>query len=813
MTLGRRRCAPVSSIGTYTYTVSSTKCQSTNPTASWPTSPSHVEAACRRCSAAGPDAHQPDTWYYIVQRHKDFHNLPYVTNGIHRCLPLHPPPPLSIAPESQEDVISPTTRRLTFLRLELTANASPQPNAKLMQGRRTADSRPLAAGDNPFLTSPLAGRGTTLLLRTPPSRRNGNIRSQSMSPTPSRRMHDLLDNGHHAVDLFGSDVEEGEIREEPTQPPANAATGTDHAAVAAGTAAATTEATPRAQDHAASADLPEAQTQAAATGPTPAHEPAEPELAEVDVAPHANAGDEHTDMEVEDDVTPPDPQPMRMAPDLVAPAPTIANSPEAHDPGVAGPNHPFAFANQQQADAHGAAIAHDAEIAHDADVAQGLAFDEAAAAQDATAARNAAAAHNAATVDHTAAARHAPAAPPPAHAWEDETGNAAEMEDVEMQNAPAPPVPAPAADVAHALDDAEYTRLAKEVPTHQDENPHRKLPASAQREPAGPEDVAPVLSKEAALARCHPDAIAEIYRDPGEYLFAVPMNGGQFFNRMLPGAAKFIAEKLTSHCNSPTAADIVVFLIAANNEEPAADGPNRYAGPMVYCIHVPNAEDRAKIYDQRIFPFDRTYGITVFTPDGFELPWSTGIYTSQINAGAPATAEALKAGLIKRTVTDPSVARLVHKYTHEADRTPLPTKMLDLAKTIDVRHDPIADTLVVYIRPCTPNAMHWREIGNAICGQVVIRKYYEFKPLINVSRVSIEPRCVLCKNDDHFASNCPNPRDPLWVGPLDQINKLTEGPLAPRNSDKATRGGRGGAPRGYVRGGNTGRGRGRRGRY
>lgn len=68
---------------------------------------------------------------------------------------------------------------------------------------------------SPFLGGPLVpGREFTLgdPFKTPPNsrRRETHLRRHSASPTPSRRISDALETGHHATDV-DSDLEDGEI--------------------------------------------------------------------------------------------------------------------------------------------------------------------------------------------------------------------------------------------------------------------------------------------------------------------------------------------------------------------------------------------------------------------------------------------------------------------------------------------------------------------------------------------------------------------------------------------------------------------------
>jgi hypothetical protein len=121
---------------------------------------------------------------------------------------------------------------------------------------------------------------------------------------------------------------------------------------------------------------------------------------------------------------------------------------------------------------------------------------------------------------------------------------------------------------------------------------------------------------------------------------------------------------------------------------------------------------------------------------------------------------------------------------------------------------------IVYAKPCTTITAHWCAIASAVCKKELHSGHYIFKSLIEAERTGYGPCCVICKNNDHFASACTLANDPQWWGPKTQINGYTEGPLAARGRGRGTaaegnhvgnngnnRGGNQGAHGGHGRGG------------
>lgn len=366
---------------------------------------------------------------------------------------------------------------------------------------------------------------------------------------------------------------------------------------------------------------------------------------------------------------------------------------------------------------------------------------------------------------------------------------------------------------------------ASAEPTDRHLNPHVKLPASAQREAAGPEDVGKVtkiqpntgdfdrlvISREAAEENVHPDNVAMLEEVADEILYLLAFNAGRQYTSALPQAAGTIETQLIEHFGDDT---ITVIPVAAADPQYGAGAgtPNRYAPPIMYAVHVEDREVRGKMMAQGTCAIDKTFAYSLTAREYLTLSWAAGFFLTSIAAGRPPSITALRAALMKRVWYNAEVGRLLDRISWAHDKRDLAIRRYELSLSIDPHWNPTMSALVVYIKPCTNNALLWRELTNAICGEMVVKGFFIFKPLIDAKRVSLEPRCVICKNDDHFASACSFTHLSSWWGPPDQLSGLTEGPLSARGG-RGRGGGRGDArgARGGQRGGRARGGRGRGG--
>ncbi|KAJ7435291.1 hypothetical protein B0H11DRAFT_1937689 [Mycena galericulata] len=660
---------------------------------------------------------------------------------------------------------------------------SPGINRKV-SGSGSAHRTPtLDASTNVFLASPRAqgSHGNLPLFgalrqtpTNPSSRRRGHpARSQSESPTPSHRQHEGLDTGHHATDV--SDLEDGEIAQDAVQ-------------------ALTQDAQPGDEDF----QMDEA---AAAV------HPADDTMVDADAADAADGADDESDglaaMSIDNAEAAPAFE-VGQAPGM--PAPALVHA--APVQGVARPPEPPV---PQGPGAHQFFFAHPAN----ANDALGIVLNAPAPA---------------AAANPNPLANVQPNAAGPMFVFGN-AGQGANPVVAAVQNAG--PAAAAAAVAQFGFPDL-MTQAAAE-PTDRALNPHRKLPAAQPLGPTGPADlgrlteVQPsvgnfdtfVISETAIQENVSDESLAPFKDKPEEHLYGVPFNAGRYAFARLPNLVD-VATNALSAVVGPN--EVTVFTVAAKDPNYGNSGPpgtgSRYPGPIMFGIHVPNPVARAALAAYQTFAVDKTFAFQVISPEDLKIPWVAGIYGPSIGGGSAAGKLHLRAALTKHIRTDANVGQMLDQTTWAADRSSLDERRHKLSLSVDPIFDPIMEKFVVFIKPCTTNAAGWKALTKAICPEQLVSGYYIYKSM-DPPRPSFGPRCVVCKNDTHFASGCSFTHDPQWWGPPGQISELTEGPLAPANNGGGGRArgrgrGRGGQDggQGGGRGGwnNGGGGRGARGR-
>lgn len=313
-----------------------------------------------------------------------------------------------------------------------------------------------------------------------------------------------------------------------------------------------------------------------------------------------------------------------------------------------------------------------------------------------------------------------------------------------------------------------------------------------------------VIAEDTLRDNVHPASLRMFDSAPNQHLYGILFNGGNFANTHLPNLMAAVTDAISNHADP---AMTTVFTVNAANPDYGRDRttPNHYASLLIFGIHVTNPVDRVRLRDQRVFAADGTYTFWLLSDEDVALPWVSGMYVPSIRAGTPAAATALRAAVAENILTSPKVGILLDQYTYTHDRSPLPVRRYKLSQSVDPQWKEHLGGFMVYIKPCTVNPTHWHAITAAICDGNLRHSYHIFKSLIDPSRCAIGPRCVICKNEDHFTSVCPFTKDPQWWGPKTQISGITEGPLAPV-SNRGARGGCGGNRGGHGGHGTRGRG-------
>ncbi|KAJ6569130.1 hypothetical protein B0H19DRAFT_1256797 [Mycena capillaripes] len=619
------------------------------------------------------------------------------------------------------------------------------------------------------------GRFTLRTVRGSPAKTG---RSQSLSPTPSRRSHGP-DTGHHNTDVEASDLEEGQILEDTS--------------------------TPRTAENPIDGDIQ-------ITGHIPAAAPNAPEArhdGEVEITGYTPAT--HTTTTAADDVADEDDHPVPMLVDVSDDEGDILDNDNDNDifeiasqqaaaSRTATPmeGHAFDFDNEHQAARHSAGAAADAVAGeappypvHEGAQPHPLTAANAVAAQEQDAPRGAypfvfadpqqARAH--------IAGRQANAAPMFVFGMQGrepmavvDNPNVQVLRDgIEMQGI----IPAPAAAIPNGVRAVQGVLLdgpqgpaivfvfpdlkvhAETQPTDQHLNPHRNLPAVEPQDPAGPADVGRarkvqpnsgdfarlVISEESAFENVHEDDAALLRAEPNLHGLAIVANGGEYWNTRLGKTfVKEVEEALSPEFG--TEQDRFLFPIAPADPEYGKKGGqvSRYAPPMVFGIRFSNPELLTKYRDQGQFGLNRTVG-----------------------GGTNACRAALRGALSQFMWIDPGFGRALVKYQPPGDATSLDERRYRISQSIDPRWDPHMEAYVVFVKPCTTSALHWEAITDTFSGAPLREGYFKFTPLVNPAVKRLGPRCVVCKGTEHFASSAESQKAPLHRA---TAPPLTEGLVA-----------------------------------
>ncbi|KAJ7689918.1 hypothetical protein B0H17DRAFT_1134635 [Mycena rosella] len=489
-------------------------------------------------------------------------------------------------------------------------------------------------------------------LGTPQRRRGAHAQGQSESPTPSRRGIGEVDTGHHATDV--SNLEEGQIPESLPLP-----TGVDDTADEADDEGGLTLATPIAAP--TSATAPRAP---AAVALAPQAEEADAPQAPTADAPQAAAADPHAATMSDIEENTPTMVDEGQAPHVMHNAPAAAEPMQVDEPAQdpAGPGHMFIFEDDEQAAAHTAQVAQNA-----VGVQQVAALGPVG----------------------VAIVQAGMAAQPPRKCERSRAANAIGL-------------------IVNDFDFPDIKAHAEAAPTDTHLNPHRKIPAYDQVDPARPWDVGKVnivqpntgdwdhmvISQADIEENVHPSILEKIHEKPEKHILAIQFLGGKHFTERMADSAAALTDAAASRSSLSSA------------KYAQGKGPSRHAGPFFLLIRFTSADAREEARAKQLFAKDRYNAWAIIVPEDCEMPWMACAFKPSFGEN---TAE----------------ARV------------------------------------------------------ALRGGTIVHGYYAFTSLVKPENAAVGPRCIICKQDTHFASACPFRDDPLWWGPKQQINKMTEGPLVP----------------------------------
>ncbi|KAJ7188929.1 hypothetical protein C8R46DRAFT_1244158 [Mycena filopes] len=351
-----------------------------------------------------------------------------------------------------------------------------------------------------------------------------------------------------------------------------------------------------------------------------------------------------------------------------------------------------------------------------------------------------------------------------------------------------------------------------QLPTAQEENPHKNLPAF---QPSGPDEslatphiqtntgdwVGAVMAYAKLIENMSDKAVAGIEENPDLHVLAVPFLGGTYFHKTYTAAPADLRKALTS-VTGPGA-----LIVAAPTPKDPKFGPpgDKYTSPGTMIVRVATVEMRKRLERYPLVPLTKSLAVRLYSVAQAKAmrSWCMALLQCNVPGDDAEVGDALRWGIASALWTTAGLRELIVRATQPGATKIADARILDVARTISVRyvaHDQ-SPFWTVYMKPCTSDYALWEEIHTYVRNMSVEDGIFSFKPL------SPQPRggaarppwlCHLCKCDDHLAYCCPFCIALDWWGPSALITAKTEGELAlpkkkaPPQNTRGARGGRGG---------------------
>ncbi|KAJ7792629.1 hypothetical protein B0H13DRAFT_2172439 [Mycena leptocephala] len=354
------------------------------------------------------------------------------------------------------------------------------------------------------------------------------------------------------------------------------------------------------------------------------------------------------------------------------------------------------------------------------------------------------------------------------------------------------PQPAPAPLAQHAPFPGFPTRdqLANETPTHRDLNPHRNAPPEPVVQLQGPADLdrprrqrneghfrRKVVAIHKYLENAQPGLAKAILKNPGNYLFLPLVNGGRVaFDKLSKANGNDLVGKIAQIISGEASEDeIQVFDLGRVN----ADYGGTYGGPFAFAAKINSPAAAARMLAVDTYGHSEDISFSVVQADPSLFP------------GTPAAQEAACRtfrGVLGETIIATPPLRLA----------------IDRASPLTTLAHPTYASSSSYVASTPAGPPHerdyaviWETVIDALCGLTLTDdELLIFEPMLETGSAGNDPRCVLCKNECHFAQGY-------------QIKNVTSGALAGRGRGGGNRGGgRGAQGNTYNRGGFRGNGSG-----
>ncbi|KAF7361590.1 hypothetical protein MSAN_01193100 [Mycena sanguinolenta] len=345
------------------------------------------------------------------------------------------------------------------------------------------------------------------------------------------------------------------------------------------------------------------------------------------------------------------------------------------------------------------------------------------------------------------------------------------------------------------------TRFLARAPQGRGRNPHRKA-RKYEEILAGPEDLiaevtfqrntgafdAPVIDCEIALANVVDEFVDTMTHSPEEWALVSFHHGGT--SHFEAWGLRELKNAVTNTLAGGRMADPEEFeLIALTAKDTKSTGP--YGSPFVMAARIADPETCERLCAIGTYPVDDDLTFAIVPLDMSRRTWTIGIWRSSNDDGNDRTAARFRWSIAEKILTDASIAKAVERATGGTDNRPIFSRLLDLARTVDVRYNRHSGHWVAYAEPSTTDSRKWEGIRAAIREKRLIHSagMVSFTP-IESGRGIEAPWCHCCKNDDHVHFGCPFPLDDpdnYWGNRSTSLKNIKTGILAKKTGKQSSR--------------------------
>ncbi|KAJ7101502.1 hypothetical protein B0H15DRAFT_943817 [Mycena belliarum] len=282
----------------------------------------------------------------------------------------------------------------------------------------------------------------------------------------------------------------------------------------------------------------------------------------------------------------------------------------------------------------------------------------------------------------------------------------------------------------------------------------------------------PIIPDHVVLEHLDDATQASVRANPEQYLALTPFCAGSTFYAKYKNARVDAVAVLEEVAGAGKVTVIMpqVKLVATKQAPRRKPGgkPDKFAGHISLLIRCSDLDIRTAFLDPATYAADQLLAFHITPFDATVLSWAVGFFKTDISDTSAATARRFRWAVYDKLTNSspaPKAAALIDRATQGGNVLPREERVLNFAKTIQVRYLP-HDTDPVYVlhaKPCTKDPKLWDEIRAAL--RITYTDLLEaFVPHANAA--TGHNLCANCKLDCHPRYNCMfTERDRGWWGP------------------------------------------------